>query len=214
MTRRVSRGPNNSVKVYRSFDSRKPVSTASRQAPRKEPVSLPSLPGSRVKRVIGLVLLLILLKMSYISKVVVEGLPTNDTQITGTVTQATKRYVQARPWRHFQMFISSQDLAQELQKEVPNLSAVRIKRSLLSSRVTVSILPRRPSVIWQQGRGGGRREGHGKRQGGERRRLYRRELRGKGGKTGEAHPSPFTLPPSLAIAWHSCDRPAKQLPRA
>ena len=65
--------------------------------------------------------------------------------------------------------------------------------------------------VGQQGRGGGRREGHGKRQGGERRRLYRRELRGKGGKTGEAHPSPFTLPPSLASAGHSCDCPAHLL---
>ncbi len=156
MTRQVREG-NKSLRVYRSFDGRPPIA----KSPTNKPLShakakLPQL-GLKMPRwrlIVGVLALLLLLKLTYISTISVVGVKTPDKTIETSIKNATISYTHERPWRRFQLFISSRDLEKALREEVPNATNISVKRSLFSNSISVSMLPKQPSAKWQQGRGG------------------------------------------------------------
>ena len=150
------------VKVYRSFDNRPKPARESAQRPARNHDStanlassiLPKLPLHSLKLAIGGVMIIAILALSYISTISVDGQSIADPQLQVSVKEAAKKYTGEQPWRHFQLFISNQDMEASIRKSVPDLADVQIKRSLLSNQVSIKVLPKRPSVLWQEGRGG------------------------------------------------------------
>ncbi len=145
-----------SVRVYRSFDGRH--ETASQHTKRRNFAmpSLEKLPSVRfrLKLILFSILAVLCLRVSYISRVVVINQPGLDDAPRVAAEDAVKAYMQSRPWRHFQLFISSPEIENAVRSKAPSISQVDVTRSLFSNAITVRILPKQPSAIWQQGRGG------------------------------------------------------------
>ncbi len=145
-----------SVRVYRSFDGRRETTSQHTNRRNFALPSLEKLPSVRfrLKLILFSILTVLCLRVSYISRVVVINQPGLDDAPRVAAEDAVKSYMQSRPWRHFQLFISSPEIENAVRAKTPSISRAEVKRSLFSDTVSVRILPKQPSAVWQQGRGG------------------------------------------------------------